>query len=50
MKKQYINPQLAVVNVATAPLLAGSDPKASSNPYSGGVILSREDDVDDWED
>ena len=43
MKKTYINPQMTIVSIPATTLLAGSDPKISSENYNGSeTIYSRE--------
>ncbi|MBQ8657348.1 MAG: hypothetical protein IJ527_09930 [Prevotella sp.] len=53
MKKQYINPEIEVVNIETHALMAGSP--GAGGEFGGGGVLSREGDVnpywdeeDDW--
>lgn len=47
MKKQYINPEMEVVELmACQTLLAGSGPGLNSNPISDGFADSRIDDMD----
>ena len=50
MKKTYINPTMKVVMLKQrSHLLAGSTPKVG-NSYSGGAVLSRGFDDDDFDD
>lgn len=49
MKKTYINPQISVVSVPAATLLAGSNPQLGSSFQSGETVLGRDNDDDfDW--
>ena len=49
MKKTYINPQISVVTVPAATLLAGSDPKLSTTNYSGSETVLGHDNDDDFD-
>lgn len=49
MKKQYINPEMEVMNIQSQALLAGSPGKGGE--YGGGGVLSRETEFDPyWDD
>lgn len=51
MKKTYINPEMAIVKMASqTQMLAGSKLGLGNTPTDPGSSDSREDDWDDWED
>ena len=51
MKKTYINPEIAIVKMASqTQMLAGSLPKGGESITDESSVLSREDDWDDWDD
>ena len=48
MKKTYINPQISVVSVPAATLLAGSNPQLSTTNFDSSTetVLGHDDDYD----
>lgn len=50
MKKQYINPNIEVITIATQKMLAASTENMNTGSYSGGAVFSREMDDDDFFD
>ena len=53
MKREYMKPNMAIVNIQCRKMLTGSDPKIGSS-YSGGDILApgrnNYDDFDDFDE
>ena len=50
MKKQYINPSIEVITIATQKMLATSTESIDTGSYSGGAVFSREMDDDFFDD
>ena len=50
MKKQYINPTIEVITIATQKMLATSTENMNTGSYSGGMVFSREMDDDFFEE